>query len=125
MKYPKYLMLLSLFALLLPSTLFAKSKKEGTMSLDEPAKVGSTQLQPGTYDVAWEGTGQNVRVNIMRHNNTVASTSGELKTNDAAAAQDAVVLKRTSDGQKQVSEIDFGKHHEALVINPSDMNGGQ
>ncbi|HZP62440.1 MAG TPA: hypothetical protein VFB28_03415 [Terriglobales bacterium] len=125
MKYPKYLMIIGLFALLLPASVFAKTKKEGTMKLEEPAKIGSTLLQPGTYDVAWEGSGQNVRVNIMRHNNTVASASGELKTNDAAASQDAVVLKPTSDGQKQVSEIDFGKHQEAVVISPNDMNGGQ
>ena len=125
MKHSNYLMLLALFALLLPASVFAKSKNEGTMKLEEPARIGSTQLQPGTYNVAWEGSGQNVHVNIMRHHDTVATTTGELKTNDAAASEDAVVLKRTNDGQKQVAEIDFGKHHEALVISPMDMNGGQ
>jgi len=125
MKYPKYLTLLALCTLLLPASVFAKSKNQGTMKLEEPAKIGSTELQPGNYKVAWEGNGQNVQVNIMQHNNTVASVNGQLKTNDAAASQDAVVLKPTNGGEKQVSEIDFGKHREALVISPRNMNGGQ
>ena len=128
MRFLNYLMLLALVTLLIPASGFARNKDQGTMKLEESAKVGSTELQPGTYKVEWNGTGPNVQVNILQHKNTVATTSGELKTNDHAVSQDAVVLRPASDNssQKQVAEIDFSKHKEALVLNPSNgMNGGQ
>jgi hypothetical protein len=124
MRYPKYLMLLCMFTFLLPGVGFARAKNQGTMKLMEPARVGSTQLQPGTYKVEWNGTGPNVQVNIMRHKNTVATTNAELKTNDRAASQDAVVVTPASDNSsvKQIAEIDFASHKEALVINSAEQN---
>lgn len=128
MRFLNYLVVSTLFTLLIPASGFARSNNRGTMNLDQPAMVGSTQLQPGSYKVEWNGTGPNVHVNIMQHNNTVASTTGELKTNDQAASQDAVVLRPAPDNssQKEVAEIDFSKHKEALVLNHSSgMNRGQ
>jgi hypothetical protein len=124
MRYSKYLMLLCMFTFLLPGMGFARAKNQGTMQLMEPARVGSTELQPGTYKVEWNDAGPEVQVNIMHHKDTVATTTGELKTNDAAATQDAVVLKPAPDNSsvKQIAEIDFGSRKEALVITPSAMN---
>jgi len=126
MRYMKHLMLLCMFTLLLPGIGFARAKNQGTMRLTEPARIGSTDLQPGTYKVEWNGTGPNVQVNIMRHNDTLATTTGELKTNPAAT-QDAVVLQPASDNSsvKQVSEIDFGSRKEALILTPGAMNRAQ
>lgn len=127
MNLVKYLMLLALFTILIPASSFARTKDRGTMQLMEPAEIGSTQLQPGTYQVEWNGTGPTVHVNIMQHKNTVAATTGELKTNDKAASQDAVVLKPAgnSSSEKQIAEIDFGNRKEALVLYSSNMNQGQ
>jgi hypothetical protein len=124
MRYPKYLMLLCMFTFLLPGIGFARAKNQGTMKLMEPARIGSTELQPGTYKVEWNGTGPNVRVTITHRKNTVATTTAELKTNDAAATQDAVVVQPApgSGSVKQIAEIDFGSHKEALVMNQADRN---
>ncbi|MBV8050326.1 MAG: hypothetical protein JOZ80_04010 [Acidobacteriaceae bacterium] len=121
----KYLMLSAAFTLLLPAMGFAKNPDHGTMRLDQAAAIGSTQLQPGTYKVEWNGTGSDVHVNILTHNKTVASTTAQLKTNDTPASQDAVVMAPAPDNssQKQISEIDFCKHEEALVFNSNAANG--
>jgi hypothetical protein len=112
----KYLMLSAILTTILTAGGFAKTRSQGTMTLAQPAMIGSTQLKAGTYKVQWDGTGPNVQVNIMKDKNTVATTPAELKTNDSAAFQDAVVLK-TNGNHQQIAEIDFGKHKEALVIN--------
>jgi hypothetical protein len=123
MRFPKYLMLLATFTLLLPASGFARSKNRGTMTLMEPAKIGSTELQPGTYKVEWHGSGPAVQVNITQDKKTVAATTAKLKTNDAAASQDAVVLQPmpNSNSAKQIAEIDFGSLKEALVITANQM----
>lgn len=127
MCYPKYLMLLSMFTFLLPGMGFAREKNQGTMQLMEPARIGSTELQPGTYKVEWNGTGPKVQVSVMQHKNTVATTTATLKTNDAAATLDAVVLKPApgNSSVRQIAEIDFGSHKEALVITPSGKSRTQ
>lgn len=121
MKYMKYLMLLGMFSFF-SVTGFARARNEGSFTLQEPASIGSTQLQPGTYKAEWNGTGSTVEVNIVQHKNTVATTSAQLKTNDGAVSQDAVVVKPANDSsKKQIAEIDFGSHKEALVITPNQV----
>jgi hypothetical protein len=121
MMYPKYLMLLAAFFLLLPLSAFAPAKDQGTFRLFEPAKIGSTQLQPGKYKVEWTGTDPKVRVTFLQGKKTVAVGTATLETEDRAASQDAVVLKPASNNssEKQIIEIDFGSRREALVILPT------
>ncbi|HYA23998.1 MAG TPA: hypothetical protein VEF05_07545 [Terriglobales bacterium] len=127
MRYSKYLTLLCMFTFLLPGMGLARTRNQGTMKLMEPARIGSTELQPGTYQVEWNGAGPQVEVNVMHHKNTVATTTGTLKTNDPAATQDAVVLQPAAGNSSvmQIAEIDFGSHKEALVITPSQRNRTQ
>lgn len=121
MKFWKCLMLPTMFTLLIPASGFAREKDQGTMRLMEPAKVGSTELQPGTYKVEWNGSGPTVQVTILQHKNAVATTTAELKTNDNQASQDAVVLKPTANSsERQIAEIDFSKHKDVLIITPSN-----
>jgi hypothetical protein len=125
MNYVKYLMLSAAFTLLIPDVSFAKSQDHGTMLLIQQAEIGSTQLQPGTYKVEWNGTGPDVHVNIMQHNKTVVSTTAQLKTNDKAASQNAVVIAPAANNgsKQQIAEIDFGKHNEALIFISNVANG--
>ncbi len=88
----KYLVLSLAFTLLIPATSFAKTKDHGTMRLVQSAEIGATQLQPGTYKVEWNGTGPIVHVSILHHSHTVATSTAQLKTNDKAAAQQAVLI---------------------------------
>src|SRR5579862_5884490 len=121
----KYLMLSAVFTLLLPGVSFAKTPDHGTMRIDQAVEIGSTQLQPGTYKVEWNGTGPDVHVTIMQHNQTLVSTTAQLKTNDNAASQDAVITMPApnNNSEKEISEIDFSKHKEALIFNSNGVNG--
>jgi hypothetical protein len=126
MKLAKSLTLLAVLSVLIPAASFARDKNQGKMVLDEPAQIGSTQLKPGTYNIEWQGSGPAVNVEVTQHNKTLATVPGQLKTNDAEASQDAVVLapSATNSSQKQVVEIDFGSRKEALVISPGPTNAG-
>jgi len=121
----KYLMLSAAFTLLIPGVGFAKTPDHGTMRLVQQAEIGSTQLQPGSYKVEWNGTGPDVHVNILQHNKMVVSTTAQLKVNDKAASQDAVVTAPLPNNrsEQRIAEIDFAKHNEALIFNTSGANG--
>ena len=114
-------MFLAGFFLVLSLNASARAKDQGTFRLIEPAKIGSTQLQPGKYTVEWTGTGPDVQVNFLQGKTTVATGTATLQTQDRAASQDAVVLKAASNSSgKQIIEIDFGSRREALVILPTN-----
>jgi hypothetical protein len=124
MKCSKSVVLFAAIVTLLPLSAFAAQKNGGKITLFEPATVGSTRLDPGTYKVEWTGTGSAVQVSFLQNKKTVATTTAELKTNNREVTQDAVVLKvNDNSSPKQIAEIDFGGHKEALVLiaqtNPS------
>lgn len=126
MNYSKYLLsFVAAFALLLPSSGFAKVKNSGTMVLTDSAKIGNTELQPGTYRVEWDGTGSNVNINIIQHKSTVATVQGELKANDNVTNDAVVVKDADNNAERQISEIDFGHSKQALVISSTQQQMGQ
>ncbi len=123
MRTEKYFILVMALALILPFSAFARGNNQGHLVLDQPTMIGSTQLQPGNYKVAWAGSGSDLNVSITQHNKVVATAQGQLKAIDAAAVQDAVVLHPASgSSQMALSEIDFGNRHQALVIVPNGSN---
>jgi len=126
MKYSKYVLsFVTAFALLLPVYGFAATKTSGNMKLTEPAKIGNTELQPGVYKVEWSGSGENVNITILQHKNAVAEVQGQLKSGDSPL--DAVVLKPAADNSsvREITEIEFGHHKEALEITPTQGQSGQ
>jgi len=121
MQCGKFLTLFAAIVMLVPLSAWAREKNEGTLQLFDVVEIGSTQLQPGTYKVEWNGNGPEVQVNVLQGKKTVATTSAKLQTSDRPAPQDAVTV--ASNGQeKQVTEIDFGNRKEALLLNSSGMN---
>lgn len=128
MKFAKYFFLLAGIALLLPLGVMAKdngTNNSGKFTVSENVKVGSTELKPGNYKVEWDGSGDSVQVKIMQGKNTVATTSGKLVNHDSPAPYNAVILNDASGGGKAISEIDFGKRKEALVLSQGQTGAGQ
>jgi hypothetical protein len=103
-------------ALLLCATAFSKDKNSGSFDLPEPAKVGSTVLQPGHYKVEWTGTEKDVKVSILQRGKTVATANGSIEQLPSKALADAVSLKTQQDNTKSVDEIEFDNRSEALVL---------
>jgi hypothetical protein len=121
MKYGKYLALMAALAFLLSSAAFAKTKDEGSMQLTDRAQVGSTQLKPGSYKVEWNGTGNQVNVDILRHGKTIATVPAKLVQHANPSPYNAVVTDPGKNQVAHVREIDFSNRREALVLMPQGM----
>jgi hypothetical protein len=114
-KYLQYLAVLSILALLFPLGAWARNNAHSVQILDV-LRIGSTQLKPGHYTVAWQGTGPAVQVSFQQNGKTVATIPATLKTNDDQVTQDAIMTEATSADTTELKEIDFGRQKEALVF---------
>jgi methionine-rich copper-binding protein CopC len=120
MKQLKYTALLSMLALMFSVCAFARDKNQHSVEIPFSVQVGSTQLEPGTYKVEWQGTGPDLQVNFVRDGKTVATAPGTLKTNVPEVVQDDVVTDTKADN-KTLKEIDFAHNKEALVFEQNGM----
>jgi hypothetical protein len=119
MKTVRFIPLIAAIALLLPSAMLARTKDEGKIQLSDPVQIGTTQLSPGNYTVAWTGTGPNVQVTFRQHKQIVATTKGTILERKNPSPYDDVVLKPSQNGNaKTIDEIDFNNRKEALRITP-------
>jgi hypothetical protein len=121
MKQVKYTALLAMLALLSTVSALARDKNQHSVELSDSVQVGGTQLDAGSYQVEWQGTGPQVQVNFVRDGKTIATATGTLKTNDAQVVQDDIVTTVTSANTKKLEEIDFAHHKESLVFEQSGM----
>lgn len=110
------LMLLSV----LPAASFAASNSK-EITLDKTTKVGTTDLQPGTYKVAWKGTGPTVEVDFLQNRKVVASTSAKLENNQSGY-DSAVQTSAVNSDSAILREIDFKKTQ--LVFATGDSSSG-
>jgi uncharacterized protein with FMN-binding domain len=123
MKVTKSLALIFGVAMLLSVMAFAKDKaNEANVEVPEAVQVGSTTLQPGTYKVQWNGTGDNVQVNFLMHHKTVATTQATLAENQTESPYTDVVTEKGANNQKQLVEIDFSKSKQVLKLNANGAN---
>ena len=121
MKQIKYAALLSTLALVFSVSALARDKNQHSVEIPDSVQVGGTQLEPGSYQLVWQGTGPEIQVNFVRNGKTVATVPGTLKTNDAQVTQDEIVTDTTSANVQTLTEIDFGRNKEALVFEQSGM----
>lgn len=118
MKYAKYIGLLATIAFAFSVAAFAKDANSGSFTLDAPAEVGTTQLAAGHYKAEWSGPADALKVDIIKHGKTVATTEGRIKTLQSPSPYDAVTVKPMADNssQKTLQEIDFSNRSQALVF---------
>ena len=111
---------LALFLFLLPAASFAASNSK-EITFDKATKVGTTQLQPGTYKVVWKGTGSAVEVDFLQNKKVVATTSAKLE-NNRSGYDSAVQTSDVNSDSAILREIDF-KNTE-LVFATDDTSSG-
>lgn len=119
MRSTGFLAFLCAFGLLLSTGAFAKTKNEGSFDLSQAAIVGSTQLQPGHYKAEWtdtNGTNGTVKVVIVQHGKTIASTKATVKELASKSPYSAVTLEPSSNHRNRIQEIDFNNRKDALVL---------
>jgi hypothetical protein len=101
--------------LVLSLSAFAKDNNSGKFTLSDKVEVGSTQLAPGSYKAEWNGPANDLKVDIMKNGKTVATAQGKMQDLQKPAPYTAV-LTRTQNNAKQLHEIEFDKHTEAIVL---------
>lgn len=123
MKLVRVTAVLTLFALLLSLSAFAKDVNKGKVNLSSTAQVAGTQLQPGDYTVEWNGTSP-AQVKFMQKGKTVATTQGNVVELKNRAPYDQVILS-TNNGQNTIQEIDFANKTTAVRFGGTTQQSGQ
>jgi hypothetical protein len=118
MRSIKYLASFLAFGLVfvLSAAAFAKDANHGNFQLFQSARVGSTVLQPGHYKAEWTGSQDALQISIVQNGKVVATTQGKLRQLQERWPSDSIVLRTLDNNSRQVDEIDFGNHKEALVL---------
>jgi hypothetical protein len=116
MKVKKYWIMLASIALLATSGALAEEKSEHNVTITDPVQIGSAQLEPGHYKVAWEGAGPTVQVQFLRNGKQVASSDARLVSQNQKSPYDDVVTAKTSTNASALKEIDFHNQKESLVF---------
>jgi len=110
--------LLLLFMLPLASFAAANSKE---ITFDRTIKVGTTELAPGTYKVAWKGTGAAAEVDFWQNKKVVASTTAKVE-NNRSGYDSAVQVRNVNSDSAILQEIDF--KNTQLVFSSEDAPSG-
>ncbi|HXY04687.1 MAG TPA: hypothetical protein VEI49_14030 [Terriglobales bacterium] len=108
--------------MLLATSLFAASNKGSLQTLSD-VTVSGTKLPAGEYSLNWEGTGQNVQLNIMKGKKVVATTPATLMDLSQVPSSDSAVIKDNGDGTKSLAEVRFGGKKYALQIGQNSGSG--
>ena len=69
-----------------------------------PTMIGSTLMEPGTYNVIWEGPGPHVQVTFEKGLKTVLTTSAEFSP-EASPYDGAVVTRTRQDNTRILQKI--------------------
>ena len=100
----------------LNSTATADSKH---ITFTEPVTVGNVVLEPGEYEVVWEGSGPEVLVSFMKGNKTVATATARLILEKSSYPHRAVEVRVMPDNSRALKRITFS--NRALVFDlPSE-----
>jgi hypothetical protein len=108
--------------LLLATSLFAATNK-GSMQTMSDLNVSGKTLPAGDYSLQWEGTGNNVQLNILKGKKVVATTPARLVDLSQSAGADAAVIRSNADGSKSLAEVRFGGKKYALQIGQDSGSG--
>jgi hypothetical protein len=106
-------------SLLLSASAFAGTTVKKSLHLYESVTVEGKQLTPGDYKVEWSGSGPDVKVNILKGKETVASVPARIVSQGAANGQDGYALKPAQDGSQSLAQIFFTGEKYDLEIGPA------
>jgi len=94
----------------------ANDSYKGGLNLSAPVQVAGQQLPAGEYVVKWDGVGPTVQVNIIRSGKVVATVPARVLRFDQKQPADAVLVGKTSNGERTLIGIQFAGKTYALEI---------
>ena len=113
-------------SLLFAGSVFAGNTIKKSLHLYESITVEGTQLMPGDYKVEWSGAGPDVKVNILKGKETVATVPARIVPEGASNSQDGYALKPEADGSKSLTQVFFtGEKYDLEIGQASNANTTQ
>jgi hypothetical protein len=103
-------------SLLFAVSVFAGNTIKKSLHLNESVTIEGTKLMPGDYKVEWSGSGPDVKLNILKGKETVATVPARIVPEGASNTQDGYALHSGADGSQSVSEIFFSGEKYDLEI---------
>lgn len=123
MKVLRFSTLLIGSSLLLPASMLAANTTRKSLHLYEQVTVNGTQLSPGDYKVEWSGSGPDVKIDIMKGRDTIATASAQVVSQQESNNQDGYTLKPGKDGIQRLAQVFFTGERFDLNILPAGSSG--
>jgi hypothetical protein len=103
---------------------FAGNTIKKSLDLNESVTIQGVQLKPGTYKVEWSGSGPDVKLSILRGNDTLATVPAHIVQENVGNAETGYALKPAANGGPQeISEIFFsGQKYNLQLDEGSSQN---
>jgi hypothetical protein len=123
MKITKLFTLFVGSSLMLSASVFAGNGNKKTLRFDTSVTVEGKALAPGEYKVEWSGTGPDVKVNILKGKETVASVPARVVTLPIANKQDGYSASAEKDGSHSLTTLFFsGDKYDLQIGGASSAN---
>jgi len=116
MKVTKLFTLLAGSSLLFSASVFAGNGNKKTLHIDTAVTVDGKSLAPGDYKFEWSGTGPDVKVNILKGKETVASVSARVVSLPVSNKQDGYSASAAKDGSHSLTTLFFSGEKYDLQI---------
>jgi hypothetical protein len=116
MKVTKLFTLLVGSSLLFSASAFAGNGSKKTLHFDTSVTVEGKSLAPGEYKFEWSGTGPDVKVNIIKGKETVASVSAKVVTAPVPNKQSGYSAAAGKDGSPSLTTLFFSGDKYDLQI---------
>ena len=111
--------------LLLSVSAVAGNTIKKSLHLYDSVSIEGTQLTPGDYKVEWSGPGPDVKVNILKGKETVATVPAHIESETVSNSQDGYALKPGNDGGRSLTELFFaGEKYELKIGQGSGADQG-
>jgi len=78
MKHLKTIILAAIFTVVFSIAAAAGDKNHATITVYKPTQLGATLLAPGDYEMAWSGTGNDVKVTLSKGRKVLATAPARL-----------------------------------------------
>lgn len=96
-----------------------------SVDINETVMVQGVTLAPGNYKFEWSGSGPDVQLTILHHNDTVATVPAHIVSQNNANNETGYGVEAGADGGKRLTEVFFSGQKYDVKIEQGANNNGQ
>ncbi len=108
--------LVLLTALVLAAGVAIGAENGGKLKVRDVAQLNGQNLNPGDYQVRWEGNGDTVQVTISRGKKVILTANGTLKELPQAAQHDTVFYREANGKYNQIIGLQFAGKKTVIMF---------